>query len=278
MNFSKQIKWYWFYIVGVFVIVSTVSCGGPPQPAVELDQISSSPTSTPSVEYGASLDEWEEAAGDLEQGGSSGNDMVMEDEIESDSYPAPDISEPSDNYPASENTTTPTQPVPTTSLVTLDNITYQEVMWDALIPENFTADAIMAKYTDQLEQIEDGSPEGLELYAEMQKEFNNAPVNQEVDGTLIKLPGFIAPLEYTDDLITEFLLVPYFGACIHVPPPPVNQTVLVKTGETHGIKIEDSYGPIWILGTLTTDKTTTELAEAGYYMENAIIEPYSELP
>ena len=164
------------------------------------------------------------------------------------------------------------------SLFMFNNIAYEEIKWDGLVPANFTPAAIMAKYEEQLAQLEDGSPKASELYTQMQEEFNNAPVNEALNETFVRLPGFIAPLEYTDDLITEFLLVPYFGACIHVPPPPSNQTVLVKTDEGYGIKPEESYNPFWVMGKLTTEGATTELAQAGYYMQNAIIEPYTFSP
>jgi hypothetical protein len=136
----------------------------------------------------------------------------------------------------------------------------------------------MAKYADQLAQFEDGSPEAYDLYMKMQAEFDNAPVNETLDGVLVRLPGFIAPLEYADDLITEFLLVPYFGACIHVPPPPANQTVLVKLAEGQGITFEDTWNPFWVMGELTAEGTSTELAEAGYHINDAFVELYSTGP
>ena len=95
------------------------------------------------------------------------------------------------------------------------------------------------------------------------------------DEVEVRIPGFIAPLNYADDTITEFLLVPYFGACIHVPPPPVNQTVMVTTAEGHGINIRDSSKPFWVMGKIVTEGTTTELAAAGYSIQEAIIEPYT---
>ena len=161
------------------------------------------------------------------------------------------------------------------TLFTLNDVTYEEIMWDGLIPADFTSAAIMAKYEEQLAELEDGSSEASDLYIQMQEEFNNAPVNEALDETFVRIPGFITPLEYSDELITEFLLVPYFGACIHVPPPPSNQTVLVKTGEGYGITLEESYNPIWVMGKLITEGVTTDLAEAGYYMEDVIIEPYT---
>ncbi|MEM7111202.1 MAG: DUF3299 domain-containing protein [Chloroflexota bacterium] len=170
-----------------------------------------------------------------------------------------------------------TQAEASTSVNTkLDTASYQEIRWDALIPAGFTPDAIMSKYEDQLAQFEDGSEEAYDLYSQMQEEFNSAPVNKSMDGELIKLPGFIAPLEYTDGSITKFLLVPYFGACIHVPPPPANQTVLVTLSDGEGIGFLEAYSPFWVMGELTAEGASTDLAQAGYYIEDAFFELYSD--
>lgn len=232
--------------------------------------------------YGASLSEWEEATQpDVEQTADSTESSVSAEE---DDAVTADNTESNDEAITAEVATPTIGPPPITAeaaestigtSITVDNIVYQEIMWDGLIPADFRSDAIMEKYQDQLAEIEDGSPEANALYTKMQEEFNNAPVNEVLDETLVRLPGFIAPLEYSDDLITEFLLVPYFGACIHTPPPPANQTVLVQVAEGQGIKPEDSYNPIWVMGKLTTEETTTELAAAGYYIQEAIFEPYT---
>ena len=148
-------------------------------------------------------------------------------------------------------------------------------MWDGLLPVEYSAEAIKEKYAPQLAQYEDGAPEAMDLYRQMQEEFNNAPVNELLNGEMIRLPGFVAPLDYADEFITEFLLVPYFGACIHVPPPPVNQTVLVRAVEGQGIKANESFYPVWVMGQLATEGTSTVLAEAGYHIQDAIIEPYT---
>jgi hypothetical protein len=71
----------------------------------------------------------------------------------------------------------------------------------------------------------------------------------------------------------EFLLVPYYGACIHVPPPPANQTVHVVTakgGEYHG----GLFDTVWVSGTLKTQSPSSELGEAGYRLEAVRVEPY----
>lgn len=283
MNLTEQKKYNRIHLLWLALLLLTISCGASEVSEASVTQ--TTPTAPPAqpVEYGASLSEWEEATqADLEEVGSSedvnGTASPETAVAATATITATETVNGSVPTKAETDEATATEESSIGSLFTLDDMVYQEIMWDALVPADFTPDAIMAKYEDQLAALEDGSPEASALYTQMQKEFNNAPVNEVLNGTFVRLPGFIAPLEYTDDLITEFLLVPYFGACIHVPPPPANQTVLVKTAKGHGIKSEDAYNPIWIMGRLTAEGVTTELAEAGYYMEEAIIEPYSDSP
>ncbi|SDT88347.1 hypothetical protein SAMN05216296_0226 [Pseudomonas pohangensis] len=92
-----------------------------------------------------------------------------------------------------------------------------------------------------------------------------APVVPALNDQVVKLPGYIVPLDVTDDgKVTEFLLVPYFGACIHVPPPPSNQIVLVKYPK--GVEMDALYEPFWIQGPLKVESSSSELADAGYLM------------
>ena len=153
-----------------------------------------------------------------------------------------------------------------------------KIEWDELIPAEYQADNIVAKYKDQLDKFEeeDYSPEGAALYKKINDELSNAPVNETLNNKYISLPGFIAPLNQHNGVITEFLLVPYFGACIHTPPPPINQTVFVKVADNNGIKIDDSYGAFWVSGHILIDGKKTDMGAAGYHIKNAIIEPYDE--
>jgi len=97
--------------------------------------------------------------------------------------------------------------------------------------------------------------------------------NTELNGARVRIPGFVVPLERgKDGLIDEFLLVPYFGACIHVPPPPPNQIVYVKMRSGAGLKsIEDAQ---WVTGTLHTTVKTSELGAAAYTLDGESMEPY----
>lgn len=94
----------------------------------------------------------------------------------------------------------------------------------------------------------------------------------ELDGRRVKLPGFAVPLDLVGDRVSSLLLVPYFGACIHEPPPPPNQIVYVEFGEP--VELQSMYEPVWVTGTLGTEPHTSQLAHAGYTMEGEAVEIY----
>ncbi|MBX2880411.1 MAG: DUF3299 domain-containing protein [Granulosicoccus sp.] len=104
-------------------------------------------------------------------------------------------------------------------------------------------------------------------------------VNSELDGELVRLPGYALPLEMTEGGVKEFLLVPFVGACIHVPPPPPNQVVLAQLESAY--QVEALFDPVLITGHLRAQSTSSELylvdGEAqvpmGYSMEVMHVEP-----
>jgi uncharacterized protein len=101
----------------------------------------------------------------------------------------------------------------------------------------------------------------------------NAPVNPELEGKLVRIPGFIVPLDVAKDgTVSEFFLVPYFGACIHVPPPPANQIVYVTTPK--GIALDSIYEAYWITGTMRMQNKSTRLGLAAYSLAADKVEIY----
>ncbi|WP_028241140.1 DUF3299 domain-containing protein [Stutzerimonas azotifigens] len=96
-----------------------------------------------------------------------------------------------------------------------------------------------------------------------------------LDGREVRLGGYPVPLE-TDarGRSTEFFLVPYPGACIHVPPPPPNQIVLVRYPK--GVAIEDIYAPLWIDGRLQVEPVSNALADAAYALAAEAVTPVDE--
>ena len=128
-------------------------------------------------------------------------------------------------------------------------------------------------YRYDLSQLGNLDPEAAPA---AKQDLPNAPVVPALNGQHVRLPGYIVPLEVNEDgRTTDFLLVPYFGACIHVPPPPSNQIVHVTSKV--GVKLEELYQPYWIEGAMQVKPSTSELADAGYQMDAQKIYVY-ELP
>ena len=190
----------------------------------------------------------------------------------------------------------------------------RQLTWDNLVPANLLAEDPIAKLSrdqqemvywviDMLESLPKKSPQNKEDYKELdaamptlkkagidiekvmakRKEIRTAIV-EKLDGTRIRIPGYLLPLEVSDTKVTEFLLVPYVGACIHVPPPPPNQIIYVKTGPKNGYKSKDIFDPVWVTGTLSIKSRTKDLflvdgskgINIGYGMQADRIEAYEE--
>lgn len=91
-------------------------------------------------------------------------------------------------------------------------------------------------------------------------------VVEELDGARVRIPGFVLPFEYSaSGKISEFLLVPYFGACIHVPPPPPNQMVYVKAQTA--VDVGKVWDAIYVVGVLRTTRHLNELGDAAYTLD-----------
>jgi hypothetical protein len=156
-----------------------------------------------------------------------------------------------------------------------------KIQWGNLTPLNWNPTKVFEDMTDQqYNALSDD--ELLRLEETVQALFDAAPVNDKLDGKRVKIPGFVLPLEFNNTLLTEFLLVPYFGACTHTPPPPANQIIYGKLkAET---ELSDIYQPVWITGTLQTGRSNSLLNESGvanglevqsaYSMSVELIEPY----
>ncbi|CAE6881950.1 hypothetical protein ACOMICROBIO_FLGHMIGD_00292 [Vibrio sp. B1FLJ16] len=100
-------------------------------------------------------------------------------------------------------------------------------------------------------------------------------VRTELNGSLVKIPGFVIPLEGDSNTVTEFLLVPYFGACIHVPPPPPNQIIYVKFPE--GAPVQELWDVVYVVGKLKTEVISHELAQTAYMIEGTKLETYDDM-
>ncbi|MCU1726378.1 DUF3299 domain-containing protein [Pseudomonas sp. 7P_10.2_Bac1] len=147
----------------------------------------------------------------------------------------------------------------------------KELTWSEMIPADAPPEVPNMTPLHDLSQIGD-----MESAPAAKQDLPNAPVVSELNGQLIRLPGYIVPLEVSEEgRTTDFLLVPYYGACIHVPPPPSNQIVHVTSKV--GVLVDELYQPYWIVGQMQVKPSTSELADAGYQMDAQKIVVY-ELP
>lgn len=149
---------------------------------------------------------------------------------------------------------------------------YQTIEWVDLLPaEDLNA---LMEPPESINNIEDGSEadqisnqlfNALSLAGDSryQQALVSTSIRPEYNNRKVRLPGFIVPITLDkDQQVTEFFLVPYYGACIHVPPPPPNQIIFsqLKTG----IKIDNIYEPYWVEGILSTTLTENEMAVSAY--------------
>src|SRR5580765_6488729 len=102
---------------------------------------------------------------------------------------------------------------------------YREIDWEALIPPAWDPKQALAGL--DLSKLNDNDPGANEALARLRNSWAAAPLAESMNNARIRIAGFVVPLEYVGDKVTEFLLVPYFGACIHLPPPPPNQIIHV---------------------------------------------------
>lgn len=133
--------------------------------------------------------------------------------------------------------------------------------WDDLIPQSQPA------LPGELQGLVQHDGAGL-----ASQQPASSGVRSDWNGQIVRLSGFIIPLDYEGTGVTAFMLVPYVGACIHVPPPPANQLVLVTTERPYEAK--GLFEAITVTGMFGTASTTTQLAEVGYALSADKIVPY----
>lgn len=175
--------------------------------------------------------------------------------------------------PYSGHTADKPGPAPAQPAATVAPGEVKEFTWDDLIPADYRPEAVMSQI--DVNSMEDGDPKAVEAMEKLRALWKDAPVVKELDGRKIKLGGFAVPLDGDGKITTEFLLVPYYGACIHVPPPPANQAILISLDKPQDI-IKQPFDAVWVEGVLKIERFSNELADAGYAMKNAIVTPYEE--
>jgi hypothetical protein len=187
----------------------------------------------------------------------------------------------------------------------------RQLGWEDLIPKHLTSQDPLAGLTqdqkdlaiwviNMLESLPERGPQTEEDFKEIdkampslkeagidinkimkkRKEIQTAIV-EDLHGRLVRMPGYLLPLEVIGAKVTEFLLVPYIGACIHVPPPPPNQIVYIKIVKK-AYRHKGLYDPVWVTGKMSVKSMTRDLylvdgsadVSIGYALEARRVEPY----
>lgn len=138
----------------------------------------------------------------------------------------------------------------------------RELEWDDLVPADWQPAGLFEEFAG-ITDIDDGDPIAEKLMNRIREVWDSAPLVDSLDGLRVKIPGYGVPLDGDAERVQSFLLVPYFGACIHTPPPPRNQIVLVNM-KADGVPLDDAFGALWITGTLKVEPADTEYGHAGY--------------
>ena len=142
---------------------------------------------------------------------------------------------------------------------------FRQLQWSELIPKGWNPIAELRKINPNLDS---DSPEVL---MQMREVWDKAPTNPAIEGVRARLPGYVVPLDSTPSGVKEFLLVPYFGACTHTPPPPANQIVNVRLSEPTKLRAMDV---VWVQGTLRSSRTDSSMGTSSYRLEAKDVKPY----
>lgn len=165
--------------------------------------------------------------------------------------------------------------------------------WEDLLPEG-EMESLIEQYDRYVEELErqlmqnrrslssaDSAYSDLDPVIEEGSSFDVMPqlgtfkAVDDLDGKDIRIPGYIVPFDFSDEgKYSEFLLVPYFGACVHVPPPPPNQIIYVTTDKP--VEIQDTWQAFYAEGILNTEKHMNSLGSAAYTLRLRTLEVYTE--
>ncbi|MEM1146360.1 MAG: DUF3299 domain-containing protein [Pseudomonadota bacterium] len=159
-----------------------------------------------------------------------------------------------------------------TNAIDPKSLELREIGWEELLPEG-EEERLFELYQQQMALLYAAGPIAEGSPADRMIQIGTFNTVAALNRTRVRIPGYTVPFEYGANAeIREFLLVPYYGACLHAPPPPPNQTVFARTDDP--IRLRDLAQAVWIEGTLYTQTQESELADAAYTIEVDKVEIY----
>jgi uncharacterized protein len=150
---------------------------------------------------------------------------------------------------------------------------FKTITWDELVPKDW--DPMKEFKGLDMNAFSDTDPRAMAMMKRLREVWDSAPTNPAIVGQQVRIPGFVVPLEEGKDGVKEFLLVPYFGACVHSPPPPANQIIHVLPKDAAKVRSMDA---VWVSGTLATLRTDSYMGASSYRVDATAVEPYAEKP
>ncbi len=154
----------------------------------------------------------------------------------------------------------------------------RHIQWSELTPKGWDPSELMREKFkgDNLDLLQDDDPRVQKMMEAMRDVWDNAPINPDMKGVTGRIPGYVVPLEEGKQGLKEFLLVPYYGACIHSPPPPANQIVHVVLSKP--IRHFRTMDTVWVHGTLQATQAKSYMGVSGYRIDATKVEPYTRTP
>jgi uncharacterized protein len=146
---------------------------------------------------------------------------------------------------------------------------FEVLEWDALLPPDWQPEKLLESL--EVDDISDDDPRAVAIMEQIMELWRAAPTVPLLAGRRISLTGFLVPLDFETDALGEFLLIPYYGGCIHVPPPPANQTVHVVMPEGQ-VDHAGVFDVVRVSGTLRIEPYRHEIADAAYRIDAEFVE------
>lgn len=133
---------------------------------------------------------------------------------------------------------------------------YRVLAWHELVPEGWEP-PLVGKAYDKF------STEALDKDA----------VVDDLDQQLAALPGYMKPVVFEGNKVSEFILVPFLPhqvkAHAHLDP---NQMVYVYALEP--VEVDQPFEPIWVVGAMSIEPVMTDEGPAAYRMNEAVTTEY----
>jgi hypothetical protein len=150
-------------------------------------------------------------------------------------------------------------------------VAYRRIRWDELVPAQWDPKQLFKG--EDISSWGDADPRALTLQRRMQTAWNSAPINQALDGRAVRTAGYVVPIDESRDGVREFLLVPYFGSCIHIPPPPANQIIDVSSPKP--VKWLHSMDAVWVSGVLSVARAHHDMGDSSYALKADAVDLYT---